>query len=333
MPGPERPDERKQIGVWRDAQLLARLALVLGREARRVEDKWVDSVRVEEHALRVGAERDGLLDEWLRDHHDQVGVAQVGALDRLGHGLEAQPLAPVALGPDLGAVELEHERHPQALAQQHARQVVEGVTLIDEVGRPGLRLLARRAQEHGLVAVRVDLERKRDQEARPHLALRARSGHERLLLSAQQPHREARAGERIRDARHVRHGAAHARPEAERRLEVEATTARAREGHRLPRAPTQQPAPCAVGRERRDAGHEACRDADRRDDRTPGAERDRRLARELSLAARSGHQEGQQHEVVLEEQELARQAPSPPRRPRAAVATRRGPRGASRRGR
>ena len=113
----------------------------------RVEDERVDAVGVEEHPLARRAQLHRLLDEGLRDHHDQLGVPQAGALDPLRQGLEAQPLAPVALGPDLRAVELEDERHLQLLAKQRPGHVVEGEALVDEVGRAPPRLLASGAQE------------------------------------------------------------------------------------------------------------------------------------------------------------------------------------------
>ena len=222
VPGAKGPDEGEEVRVRGNAELRAGPPPVLGREAERIEDVRVDAVGVEEDPLARRAQLHRLLDEGLRDHHHQLGVSQAGALDPLRQRLEAQPLAPVTLGPDLRAVELEDERHLQALAQQRPGHVVEGEALVDEVGRETPCLLTSGAQEDTLVAVRVHLEGEGDEEAGKDDPLGARRRNERLLVGAHETHGNARAGEGVRDPRHVGDRAADTRAEAQGGLEVEA---------------------------------------------------------------------------------------------------------------
>ena len=169
------------------------------------------------------------------------------------------------------------------------------------------RLLASGAHEDALVAVRVHLEREGDEETRCHDPLRARRGDEGLLVGAHEAHGDAGTGEGIRDPRHVGDRAADARAEAQGGLEVEAA-GRAPdllgdEG-RSDEAPGTPPG----GRESDGSDRQATADPDQRPREVPHAQRGSRLSRHLSFPPRARHDEGENDQVVLEEDQLARRA-------------------------
>ena len=270
----------------------------------RVEDVRVDAVGVEEDPLARRAQLHRLLDEGLRDHHHQLGVSQAGALDPLRQRLEAQPLAPVTLGPDLRAVELEDERHLQALAQQRPGHVVEGEALVDEVGRDPPRLLTSGAQEDTLVAVRVHLEGEGDEEAGKDDPLGARRGNERLLVGADEAHGDAGAGEGVRDPCHVGDRAADTRAEAQGGLEVEAP-GRAPDSLGDEGPGDEAPGAPPGGRESDDSDRQPAGDPEHGPREVPRAQRGGRLSGHLPFPPRARHEEGEHDQVVLEEDELA----------------------------
>ncbi len=130
---------------------------------------------------------------------------------------------------------------------------------------------------------------------------------ERLLLRAQQSYRDSGPRERVGDAGDVGHRAAHAGAEAEGRLEVEAV----RDPTQRTRSvglPCDAPRPQLPRGQGDSPGNEAGRHPHRRADHVPQAQGHGIAASHLQLAARSGHQEREEDEIVLEERQLVRRS-------------------------
>ena len=132
MPQAERADEADRRGVGPAEP---------GAPGRRVERAHVgqrvdvDAVRIDQHVVGIDAVGHQLVLEHLRDDDDQRGVVHVAALERAeGLGERDVAGAPLALGPDLRAVELQDERDPQAAGKLEARERAERVALVDRVG-------------------------------------------------------------------------------------------------------------------------------------------------------------------------------------------------------
>ncbi len=162
--------------------------------------------------------------------------------------------------------------------------------------------------------------------------LGARRCNERLLVGAHETHGDARAGEGVRDSRHVGDRAADTRAEAQGGLEVEApgrgpdSLGDEGPGDEAPGAPPG-------GREGDDSDREANGDPEHGPHEVPHAQRGGRLPGHLSFPSRARHEEGEHDQVVLEEDELAHRAADDDRVRRAASGGCRGPRGGGRPGR
>ena len=113
MPAAEGADEGRHEGVVGDAVPASQRRAIAGLEARGVEDRRVDAVRVRDDATFVDAALEQLVPEHVRDGHDDVRVAQQDQLGLLGEALVTEAAAPVPRDPDLGAVVLDDERHAQ----------------------------------------------------------------------------------------------------------------------------------------------------------------------------------------------------------------------------
>jgi hypothetical protein len=155
-----------------------RLRLAGRRHVREVLD--VDAVRVDDDARRRHAARLDVAGEHARDRQHRVGVAPRSAFGPRGESREAQrPMRAALLGQR--RVHLEQERDAEAPARDGARELVQVVALVDDVGTERARRTQEPRNRDGVVRELRDLVQRRRGDAlgamhpadlRPHRAAR-----------------------------------------------------------------------------------------------------------------------------------------------------------------
>ena len=270
------------------------------QRARRRQPRDVDPVGVDEHAIRRDAVAHQLVPEHLRHDDDERRVVDVAPLEGGEHVGEGHvPGAPLALGPDLRAVELEDERDAEAAGELEARERAQRVALVDRVGRRaggrGVHLLARVVDQRRPVDELEDAPRRHLLDADAVDAVGALCGHD--------VHRDALVHEAVDDARGVRGGAADVRAEvAQRGLAAQVgdrADLAAGPAREVVLAFGRRRGPPARRRHARDLGRERCREPRGRPAQHGRGAEDDRVALGDDLEARRARERREPHRARL----------------------------------